>query len=237
MEENEVKDLVNAFRGYRDLISPIAESLSQFSASFEGMKEDIRNLNASFGGDISGKLDRIFADLSSQSEKSKNLAGEIDNFATKTQEYLSAIDKVTGILGKMEGKILQADEIERKAEEQIAKLEALTQERKKNYDIVKLQKDLEAYNLGVEKVSEYINKDVAESLKQSGEKLQQIRDKNESVFENILQEKETIGELLKQYKTNNELLKKVVENNDVNEEYIFDILDKWAENRKLKPKK
>ena len=30
---------------------------------------------------------------------------------------------------------------------------------------------------------------------------------------------------------------KVLEKNDVNEEYIFDILDKWAEERKVKMKK
>ena len=35
----------------------------------------------------------------------------------------------------------------------------------------------------------------------------------------------------------NELLKKIVEKQDVNEAYIFDILDKWAEDRKVKIKK
>ena len=39
------------------------------------------------------------------------------------------------------------------------------------------------------------------------------------------------------YVSSNELLKKIVEKNDVNEEYIFDILDKWAESRKVKTKR
>ena len=31
-------------------------------------------------------------------------------------------------------------------------------------------------------------------------------------------------------------LKKILEKNDVNEEYIFDIMDKWAEERRVKTK-
>ena len=44
-------------------------------------------------------------------------------------------------------------------------------------------------------------------------------------------------ELVETYKSSNELLKKIVEKQDVNEAYIFDILDKWAEERKVKIKK
>jgi len=237
MENNEIKELVNAFRGYRDLITPIAQNLNEFSTSFEGMKEDIKNLNSTFGGDIQGKLGKIFQDLSLQAEKSKGLASEIDIFSSKTKEYLKAIESMTDVLKKVEERISLANEIERKAEEQIAKLDTLIEEKKKNYDIKQLQKNLETYNIGVEKVSEYINKDVAESLKQSGEKISLIKDKNESVFETLLEEKESIEKLVEEYKKNNQFLKKIVEKNDVNEEYIYEILDKWAENRKIKTKK
>ncbi len=237
MENKEIKDLVDAFRGYRDLISPIAQNLNEFSSAFEGMKEDIKNLNSTFGGDIQGKLGKIFQDLSLQAEKSKSLASEIDNFSNKTKIYLTAIDGVTDALKKVEERISLANDIERKAEEQIAKLDTLIEEKKKNYDIKQLQKNLETYNIGVEKVSEYINKDVAESLKQSGEKITSIKDKNESVFETLIEEKESIEKLVQEYQRNNQLLKKIVEKDDVNEEYIFEILDKWAENRKVKTKK
>lgn len=237
MENSEIKDLVNAFMGYRDLISPIAQNLNAFSSAFEGMKEDIKNLNSTFGGDIQGKLGKIFEDLSLQAEKSKSLAGEIDNFSTKTKDYLKSIENVTEMLKKVEERISLANEIESKAEQQIAKLDTLIEEKKKNYDIKQLQKNLEDYNIGVQTVSEYINKEVAESLKQSGEKISLIKDKNDSVFETLVDEKESIAKLILEYQNNNELLKKIVERNDVNEEYIFDILDKWAENRKVKTKK
>ncbi len=237
MEKNEMKELIEAFKGYRDLIGPIAQNLNEFSGAFEGMKADIKNLNATFGGDIQGKLDKIYQDLSSQAQKSKALSDELENFSLKTKNYVAAIDGVSEALKKMQQKLLTADEIERKAQEQIFRLDSLIEEKKRNYDIKQLQKNLETYNLSVEKVSEYINKDVSDALKQSGEIIATIKDKNESVFETLITEKDTLSRLLEEYQKNNLLLKKIVEKNDVNEEYIFDVLDKWAESRRVKTKK
>ncbi|MBR1985252.1 MAG: hypothetical protein IKA31_05855, partial [Clostridia bacterium] len=93
------------------------------------------------------------------------------------------------------------------------------------------------YNVGVQKVREYINQDVAETLKTSSEKIGKISDKNESILEAILEEKSSIDKLVESYSNSNKLLKKIVEENDVNEQYIFEILDRWAEDRKLKIKK
>lgn len=237
MEKNEIKELIDAFKGYRDLIAPIAQNLSEFSGAFEGMKSDIKNLNATFGGDIQGKLDKIYQDLSSQAQKSKLLSDELENFSAKTKSYVTAIDDVSQALKKMQDRLLAADEIEKKAQEQILRLDSLIEEKNRNFDIKQLQKSLETYNLGVEKVNEYINKDVSDALKQSGEIISHIRDKNESVFETLINEKDSLSRLLEEYQKNNLLLKKIVEKNDVNEEYIFDILDKWAQIRKVKTKK
>ena len=96
---------------------------------------------------------------------------------------------------------------------------------------------METYNVGVQKVSEYINKDVADVLKNSSEKIEQIQDKNSNILEAVVNEKGSIDKLIESYQISNSLLKKIIENNDVNEEYIFVILDKWAEDRKLKIKK
>ena len=91
--------------------------------------------------------------------------------------------------------------------------------------------------MGVQKVSEYINKDVAETLKNSSDKIKEIHDKNISIYEAIVEEKSSIDKLVDSYNASNKLLKKIVEDNDVNEEYIFEILDKWALDRKVKTKK
>ena len=237
MENNEIKLLINAFKEYRDLISPIEENLKAFSSSFDSVRQDIQNLNSSFDGTLQSKLDKIYKELSTQSEKAKTLATEVDKFMTSTNKYISTIDNLINTFSKIENKISAVDNIQNKAEAQIEKLNTIIEEKKKSYDIKQLEKNLETYNIGVEKVSEYINKDVAEALKTSSEKINNIQDKNNSIFEAIIEEKSSIEKLVESYNASNKVLKKIVENNDVNEQYIFEILDKWAEDRKIKMKK
>ena len=45
-----------------------------------------------------------------------------------------------------------------------------------------------------------------------------------------------LDKLSETYKETNALLRKIVEKEDVNEAYIFDVLDKWAQSRKVKIK-
>ena len=86
MENKEIQELVEAFKGYRDLITPIEQNLREFSNSFESIKQDLSNLNESFDGNISSKLDKIYKDLSNQAEKSKSLTSQIDRFSNATNK-------------------------------------------------------------------------------------------------------------------------------------------------------
>lgn len=234
---NEIKMLINAFKEYRDLIGPIEQNLKAFSTSFESIKTDIQNLNSGFDGSLQTKLDRIYKELSIQADKAKTLASEVDRFMSTTNKYIASVDNLTNTFGKMQEKITSVDNLQSKAEAQIEKLNTIIEEKRKSYDIKQLEKNLEAYNVGVQKVSEYINKDVADVLKNSSEKIENIQDKSINILEAIIEEKGSIEKLIETYQTSNNLIKKVVENNDVNEEYIFEILDKWAEDRKVKIKK
>lgn len=237
MENNEIKNLITTFKEYRDLITPIEQNLKAFSLSFDSIKEDIQNLNSGFDGSLQSKLDKIYKELSTQAEKAKTLTQEVDKFMSTTNKYITGVDNLIALLSKIEDKIKTVDYVEAKAEAQIEKLSTIIDEKRKNYDIKQLEKNLEIYNVGVEKINEYINKDVAETLKTSSDKICQIQDKNNSIFETILEEKGSIEKLIESYNTSNKLLKKIVETSDVNEQYIFEILDKWAEDRKVKTKK
>lgn len=237
MENNEIKMLIATFKEYRDLITPIEQNLKAFSSSFESIKEDVKNLNNGFDGSLQTKLDKIYNELSVQAEKAKTLTTEVDKFISTTNKYVSSVDALVNMCAKIEDKIANVNNIQNKAEAQIEKLNTIIEEKKKSYDIKQLEKNLENYNIGVQKVSEYINSDVADVLKTSSEKIGSIHDKSTSIFDAILEEKSSIDKLVNSYESSNKLLKKIVEGNDVNEQYIFEILDKWAEDRKLKIKK
>ena len=235
--DSEIKTLITTFKEYRDLLTPVEQNLKEFSLSFESISEDIKNLNSSFGGNLQSKLDKIYGELSSQANKARTLASQVDSFMESTAKYVSSIDNLVKICGNIERKIATVDNIQQEAESQIEKLNAIIEDKKKTYNLKQIERNLESYNTSVQKVSEYINKDVADVLKSSSEKIGEIHDKNHSILETVLSEKESIDKLIESYTSSNQLLKKIVENNDVNEEYIFEILDRWAEDRKLKIKK
>ncbi len=237
MENNEIKSLIDTFKEYRDLIGPIEQNLRSFSVSFDSISEDIKNLNAGFDGSIQTKLDKIYKELSGQADKAKTLTSEVDRFLSSTSRYVNSVDHLISVCEKIESKLSTINAIEDKAEGQIEKLSGIIEEKKKTYDIKGLERKLEQYNVGVQKVSEYINTDVADALKSSADTISEIKDKNNSILNAINEEKGSIDKLAENYASSSKLLKKIVENNDVNEEYIFEILDKWAESRKVKTKK
>lgn len=237
MDNNEVKVLINTFKEYRDLLTPIEQNLKEFSVSFESISSDLNNLNSGLDGNIKEKLDKIYRELSSQADKARTLSSQVDAFASSTSKYVSSVERLISICSKIEEKINTVDKIQSEAESQIERLNVIIEDKKKTYNLKQLEKNLETYNVGVQKVSEYINKDVADTLKSSNDTIAQIFDKNESVYQALVEEKNSIENLIASYNESNKLLKKVVENNDVNEQYIFEILDKWAESRKIKTKK
>jgi len=237
LENNEIKTLIETFKEYRNLISPIEQNLKAFSLSFDSIRDDIKNLNSAFDGSLQNKLDRIYKELTIQADKARTLSSEVDRFISTTNKYVNGVDGLINVLEKIENKISTVDNLQHKAEAQIEKLNVIIEEKKKSYDIKQLEKNLETYNVGVQKVSEYINKDVAETLQKNSEKINLIQDKNTSILEAVVEEQESIYKLIQTYESSNNLLKKIVENNDINEQYIFEILDKWAEDRKVKTKK
>lgn len=237
MEENEIKTLISTFKEYRDLIGPIEQNLRAFSVSFDSIREDILNLNSGFDGSLQSKLDKIYRELSSQADKAKTLSSEVDKFMASTTTYIAGVDNLIKMCGKIEEKLKSVEALENKAESQIEKLNGIIEEKRKSYDIKQLEKNLETYNIGVEKVSDYINKDVADVLRGSSEKIEKINETSGNIFEAIINEKGSIEKLIESYEQSNKVLKKIVENEEVNKQYIFEILDKWAEDRKLKIKK
>jgi len=233
MDNNDVKTLIEAFRAYRELLSPIQESLHDFAGTYDSLRSDIDKLNASFGGDIQSNLDKIYKNLSRQAENASDLSSRIDQFVKVTGKYTVDFSKLLTTLEKVEERLSAVNDLESKAEEQIGKLDAILEEKKRSYNIRELQKTLDTYNANVQKVSEFINKDVADSLSQNYKKLDDIRNGNESLAKLIGAENGKIEEMLATHKSSGDLLRRAVENEDLNEDYIFDILDKWAEKRKV----
>lgn len=228
MDNNDMKVLVDTFKGYRDLLGPIQTNLSDFIDTYEQMRGDIDRLNSSFSGDVKGSLESIYKNLSVQADKASDLSTKIDHFVKISNKYTADITKVITMFEKVEQNLVAVSELETKAEEQIGKLDAILQEKKKNYNLKELQRTLDNYNDNVQKVSEFINKDVAEVLTQNNKKLELLQSSNDILLSRIESERGSIERLIESYEETNSYLKKIVDKDGVNEEYIYDVLDNWA---------
>ncbi len=237
MENNEVQSLISAFKGYRDLLTPIQTSLHELADTYGEMESDLGKLSESFNGDAKAKLIQIYDNLAAQSKKSTDLASAIDEFLKSSSKYINDVSKISQLSEEFSQKIASLNEIENKAQEQMQKLDTLIEEKKINYNVKDLERALDVYNNNVQKVSDFINKDVAQSLNETSRKVDAIKKDSDSLSKEIKQEHESIEDLIKTYSETNSLLKNVVEKEDVNEEYIFAILDKWANERGVKTKK
>ena len=236
MENSEVNALIDAFIGYREMLVPIQNDMHEFLETYDALRNDIDKIDKAFSEDVQGKLTEIYKTLSSQAEKSEVLTRKVDEFLKSTTKYTEEVSSLMKMFESIQSKISIVNDIETKAEEQILRLDEILEEKKRNYDLKDLKNSLDKYNSNLQSVSEFINKDVAENLVENTKTIQEIKSGNSNVVAHLQEEKSSIVELSENYKATNELLKKILEKNDVNEEYIFDIMDKWAEDRKVKVK-
>lgn len=237
MDNNELNALINAFVGYRDMLVPIQSDLSEFLNTYSALRNDIDKLSNSFSNDAKSKLDEIYRSLASQAQKSEELTKKVDQFLRSSTRYTEEVDKLITTFESISGRISSVNAIESKAEEQISKLDAIINEKRKSYNLKELERSLDSYNANLQAVGDFINKEVAQNIVENSKTIQSIKSGNENIAKRIEEENKSIGELVENYKQSNELLKKVVEGNDVNEAYIFDMMDKWAESRNIKLKK
>ena len=237
MENSEVNALIDAFIGYREMLVPIQADMHEFLETYGALKNDVDKLNTAFSGDVQGKLSEIYKNLASQAEKSEELTRKVDQFLKSSAKYTEEVDSLISMFKSIQDRISTVNEIEAKAEEQIGRLDSIIEEKRRNYDLKDLKKSLDAYNSNLQTVGDFINKDVAENIIENTNSIKEIKEGNQSIAKRLEEEKKSVDELVETYKSSNELLKKIVEKQDVNEAYIFDILDKWAEDRKVKIKK
>lgn len=236
MTENDVKVLIDSFKSYRDMLVPIEQNIHSFLETYDSMRNDIDSLNKSFDKDVQKSLQSIYANLSTQAQKSQEMISKIDEFTVGFNKYATKLNTLLDLMNKVESKLVSLNDIESKAEKQLEKLDVIIEEKQKTYNVKDLEKALMVYDENVQKVSQFINEDVVKTIEKNTEDISLIKSGNQAIMSRLEQEKSSIDKLTETYKATNDVLRKIIEKDDVNEMYIYDILDKWAESRKVKTK-
>ena len=237
MSDNSIKELTESFIAYRNLLAPLQESLHAVSKTYEEIREDLDNLTRSFSGNSALNLEKVHSALSAQAKSGQELSRKIDEYSQSGEKYAQAVKEMTSRFSTVVNRVDALQEIEKSARSQIERIETLIEEKKSSYNLKELQKSLDGYNTNVEKISDFINKDIASVLKQNAEKIESIRKENEELSKAVSEQGKDIANLIAEFSETTKLLRRVVEGSTVNEEYLFDAFDKWAVERKVKIKK
>ena len=237
MNDNSIKELIDSFIAYRNLIAPLQESLHTVSKTYGEIRDDLDALSKNFSGSAASQLDKVHTTLNQQAKSGQELTKRIDEYAQSGEKYARAVTDMSSRFSAVVDRIDGLTEIENKARAQVERIDSLLEEKKSSYDLKGLQKSLDGYNSNVEKISDFINKDIADVLKQNAEKIESIRKENEELSKLVQQQSKDIGTLTAMFSETTALLKKVVEGSTVNDRYLFDVIDKWAADRKVKTKK
>jgi len=237
MDNKELSLLIDSFKGYRDLLAPVQKNLSDFVGTYDVMRENIEKLNSSFAGDVKAKLEELFKQMSTQSAKANDLASQVEKLTNSANRYTTEVGNFVALIDKVNSKLAPLLELEKKAENQISRIEQLLEEKTNNYDLKALQGALDKYNNEVKNVSSFINKDVGKIIEESHTSLVDMKGGIDELVKKRNDEKETLSTLISSYKATENYLKQITEGRDVNEAYIFETLDKWAVSRGVKHKK
>ena len=237
MSENSIKELIDSFIAYRNLLAPLEESLHSVSKTYEEIRVDLDNLTKSFSGNAASQLEKVHATLNAQAKSGQELGRKIEEYSASGEKYAKAVKDMSSRFEEVVNRIDSLSEIERNAQSQLAKIDALISEKRSSYNLKELQKSLDGYNTNVEKISDFINRDIASVLKQNADKIEAIRKENEQLSSAVAEQGKDIAVLIEQFTNTSALLKKLVEGSTVNEQYLFDAFDKWAADRKVKTKK
>ena len=234
---NDIKQLIDSFAAYRNVLAPLQESLHSLAETYGAIREDLDNLKKNLSGDAGNQLEKIHSTLSQQAKSGQELARRIDESADSGEKYSRAVSDMTKRFGEIATKLDTITQIEKTAEAIMGRLEELVEEKRASYNVKELQRSLDTYNKNVERISEFINRDIAAVLQQNADKIEAIRKENEALATIVGEQGKAVTELTAMFAETSQLLRKVVENGSVNEAYIFDAFDKWAADRKVKIKK
>ena len=237
ISENSIKELIDSFIAYRNLIAPLQDSLNSVSKSYEEIRNDLDNLTKSFSGNAAAQLEKVHSTINAQAKSGQELGRKIEEYASASERYAQAVNDMSSRFSDVVNRIDSLGKIEKSAQSQLAQIDNLISEKKSSYNLKELQRSLDGYNKNVEKISDFINKDIASVLKQNADKIETIRKENEDLSAAVAQQGKDIAVLITEFSQTSELLKKLVEGSSVNEEYLFDAFDKWAADRKVKIKK
>ncbi|MDE5548832.1 MAG: hypothetical protein K2J13_01120, partial [Clostridia bacterium] len=114
--ENTIKELIDSFIAYRNLIAPLQDSLHSVSKTYEEIRVDLDNLTKSFSGNAANQLEKVHATINEQAKSGQELGRRIEEYAASGEKYAQAVKDMSARFADVVGRIDSLSEIEKSAQ-------------------------------------------------------------------------------------------------------------------------
>ena len=111
MSENSMKELIDSFISYRNLIAPLQDSLHSVSKTYEEIRTDLDNLTKSLSGNAAGQLEKIHATINAQAKSGQELNRRIEEYASSGEKYAQAVQEMSSRFSQVVSRIDSLAEI------------------------------------------------------------------------------------------------------------------------------
>ena len=231
MEEKntkEIADLIGEFTNHTKVIEAVNENFTNFVRAYKQIKESLEKLNIDIKSkqniekamnDLVGKGELLVGDITVLAEKINKLeslinpiAGQIENLNTSFKKLINFDENVQAILNSVS-----------KTNETIEKL-----------DLNQITKTLESYNQKMDQTKTIFEQDVKKAFNVNNAKIDSMVKDVSFVLKNADTTSTRLEELVLQQVGLQAIIAKLVDKNTFQMEYLYDVFDKWAEERKVK---
>ncbi|MCK9575117.1 MAG: hypothetical protein WCX32_04715 [Clostridia bacterium] len=230
MEENtkEIADLIGEFTNHTKVIETVNENFTNFMHAYKQIKESLEKLNI----DIKSKqnIEKAMNDLV---DKGTLLVGDITVLSQKVNKLESLINPIAEQIENLNTsfkKLINFDENVQAILNSVSK----TNETIDKLDLKQITTTLESYNQKMEQTKTIFEQDVKKAFNTNNARIDYMLKDVSSIVKNADSANTHLEELVKQQVELQTIISKLVDKNTFQMEYLYDVLDKWAEERKVK---
>jgi len=231
IKEKEITDLITEFSKHTKVIEKVNENFASFVQAYKVIKESLEKLNV----DVKSKqtIEHTMNDLVS---KSQNMVGDINVLSGKINKLENLINPISEQIENLNTsfkKLINFEENVQKILNNVNK----TNETIEKLDLNQINDALVSYNEKMEQTKNIFEKDVKKSFDTNNAKIDAMVSDVNSVLKNADSQNTHLEELVNQQSSLQAILTKIADKNTFQMEYLYEILDKWADERKVKTNK
>lgn len=224
--KNEIlTQIINHFVEERELLTQSVKGIEEFTSTYSELKTFLDDFKGNTNISVSDNLSTIGNELNlinttvnnyneNLSDKYKTLQEDFGKLLKKYESLTTSQDKLTNFIGKID-KFMQV----------------LT-----NFDLNKIITNLNESQTKVESLIDLVETDLKNQIETNNTQIKNAINSFNLFIETSKNQQTAVEEIAQETKATNALLQKMSKSNNINEAVLFELMDKWSEERKRSKK-